>query len=172
MHGAGRVAGEPDEDVFPNGLPSGDGAEACIDDIAERHASGQPVLVGTIDIFPTILEALGVDREAWPVFPDGNSFLPLVEDPSFAASEEFRQVFFSNWRPDGKRAARDDRYKLYTSLFGREEAMFDLAEDPFERVNLLARNRLTPEADAVRASLASRLDAWWCGRGSGGLACS
>lgn len=131
-----------------------------------------PGLVGTIDIFPTILEALGVDREAWPVFPDGKSFLPLVEDPSFAASEEFRQVFFSNWRPDGKRAARDERYKLYTSLFGREEAMFDLAEDPFERVNLLARNRLTPEADAVRASLATRLEAWWCGRGNGGLACS
>ncbi|MFM7143018.1 MAG: sulfatase, partial [Alphaproteobacteria bacterium] len=129
-------------------------------------------LVGTIDIFPTILDALGIDPATGPTFPDGKSFLPLLADPSARASEDFRDVFFSNWRPDGKRAVRDDRYKLYTSLFGREEAMFDLSNDPFERVNLLLRDRLTPEADAVRASLASRLETWWCERGNAGLSCA
>ncbi len=131
-----------------------------------------PGLVGTIDIFPTILDALGIDPSTGPTFPDGKSFLPLLADPSARASEEFRRVFYSNWRPDGKRAVRDDRYKLYTSLFGREEAMFDLEVDPFERVNLMLRDRLTPETDAIRASLARDLEAWWCGRGDGGLACS
>lgn len=120
-----------------------------------------PGLVGTIDIFPTILDALGIDPTTWPAFPDGKSFLPLASDPSARASEEFRRVFFSNWRPDGDRAVRDDRFKLYSNFNGRDQIMYDLTTDPFERVNLLAGDRLTPEIEAIRASLAVDLEAWW-----------
>ena len=120
-------------------------------------------LVGSIDLFPTILDFAGVDQGLWPTFPDAQSFRALAEDPTPANTAGYRSVFFSNRFTDGDRAARDATYKLYTDKTGIDQRFFNLANDPFERDDLLQHPVLSTAEDDARCALRNALNTWWCG---------
>jgi arylsulfatase A-like enzyme len=132
-------------------------------------------LLSNVDLFPTILEAAGVDV---PGDIQGRSFLPLLQGRAYHARTE---VFAELTTRDSKRAIRTERYKYIRNYspgpallladseaglvrrdFGNEHMrprpefeLYDLAEDPFERVNLAGR----PDSRDIERDLAQRLRA-------------
>ncbi len=112
-------------------------------------------LVGSIDIFPTILQAVGAPERP---FPDSRSFLPIIQDPS--AEHDWRRYYFSNAVTDqsGQISVIDSApaapalpqsglsaefeacspMKLYTDGFVKREAsvkrLTHLGADPFEEL--------------------------------------
>lgn len=100
--------------------------------------------VRTVDILPTILDLLGVDRDG---DADGRSLVPLME-----GSENSDRIAFAHLRRYGREvmALRVNGFKLIRGVSrradaggegrpeaGRPLALFDLGEDPAERRNLL-----------------------------------
>ena len=130
-------------------------------------------LISNVDLFPTILEAAGVDV---PGDIQGRSFLPLLQGKAYRPRTE---VFAELNNNDPKRAIRTERYKyihnyvpgpallladsefgLVRRDFGNEHLrprpefeLYDLAKDPFERVNLAGR----PDFRDIERDLAERL---------------
>jgi arylsulfatase A-like enzyme len=112
--------------------------------------------VALIDLFPTVLAAVGVKPGAEV---EGVS---LLEEP-----EGGRLVFGSTAQRGGLRSVRDDRFKLIHRRRGSPE-LYDLSLDPAERRNLLAPGAVPPpashaerlqralEAHAARLALAPR----------------
>jgi arylsulfatase A-like enzyme len=96
------------------------------------------------DLLPTILRTLNIDAEEFHF--DGTSLLPLIENdvpgirPFVYSEESYVQK---------KRAIRTERYKYicatdgvgYCSychrIHGGPEELYDLKDDPFERVNVV-----------------------------------
>lgn len=115
-------------------------------------------MVSTIDIMPTVLDAVGVE------IPDdlrGRSLIPLLkgEAPPWrdVMYGEFNWHTQSTFRPE--RSVRDERYKLILRLAsngGDQVQLFDLAEDPHEFNNLAGM----PEHAANEQRLLKRLDQW------------
>lgn len=76
-------------------------------------------MVSTIDIYPTILDALDV-KPPQPLH--GQSLLPLIEEPE----RELRQTLYAEWHYHGREpffprvAIRDRRYKLIHNLLAGE----------------------------------------------------
>jgi arylsulfatase A-like enzyme len=99
--------------------------------------------VTSTDYFPTILEAAGL-----PPLPDqhrdGVSFLPALEGP--AAGDGLlheRPLFwhYPHWGNQGgipAAAVRKGDWKLIDWYWGKEEELFNLADDPDEQKNLAA----------------------------------
>ncbi|MFI7228056.1 sulfatase-like hydrolase/transferase [Nonomuraea angiospora] len=115
--------------------------------------------VSTIDLPPTLLEAAGLPV---PDSMQGRSFLPLVRDPRAAWPEE---VFFQVSESEVGRGIRTSRWKYYAvaedahpwddagSGLYREQALYDLENDPHELVNLAG----FPSHAGVAAELRQRL---------------
>ena len=139
-------------------------------------------LIANVDVLPTILDAVGVDR---PAALDGRSFLPLVTDEGAydPRAELFAEMtWHDTYNP--VRAIRTERYKyvrnfwylpkvyLSTDVFaseaGREvrekysvparpyEELYDLQEAPEEDDNVA----FEPRYQDVRADLSRRLREW------------
>jgi len=98
--------------------------------------------VTSTDYFPTILEAAGL-----PLLPaqhrDGVSFLPAVED--LAATPEDRPLFwhYPHWGNQGGTpgaAVRLGNWKLIDWYWGKDQELFNLADDPGEQTNLAAKH--------------------------------
>ncbi len=123
-------------------------------------------LVSLIDLPPTLLEAAGV-----PVPPamQGRSLLPRLRRPGAAwrddvyvevsETQSARALRTAGWKfivsvqgPDAARANAVPAWPVYT-----EEALFDLATDPHEFVNLIDLPRYAPVADDLRARLQKRM---------------
>jgi arylsulfatase A-like enzyme len=106
--------------------------------------------VRSIDIVPTIVDALGV-----PAYPDfqGASLLPMVADPAAAAP---REVFARAANPTYplRFAVRTPTHKLIDTVNPLGEALFDLVADPGERRNLVDDPAARPVRDDLRARLA------------------
>jgi choline-sulfatase len=118
---------------------------------------GAPVT--TIDLFPTFLDAAGVEL---PEGLDGVSLLPYARDgvpperPGVAAEYGNERVFklMWRWRETGANGiARDWKY-VWLANGGREQ-LFDLTADPHEMANLAARDR-----DRCAAAHAQLVE--WC----------
>jgi arylsulfatase A-like enzyme len=104
-------------------------------------------LVNTVDLYPTILRLAGIDPST--VLPagtkiDGVSILPYIENTvttsprGTAYAEKFDLAYNEQW----EHAIRNTRYKLIeraTGLRWPTREFFDLANDPYERTNLLRR---------------------------------
>ncbi|MEM0895265.1 MAG: sulfatase [Verrucomicrobiota bacterium] len=104
-----------------------------------RGASVSDVIVGPIDMYPTILDAVGVDRPADHII-DGESFLPVLEQEG----EMQREALFS-WFPHGVPAVsvRVGDFKLIYrwephSEYPEVRELYNLKEDIGETRNLAA----------------------------------
>jgi N-acetylglucosamine-6-sulfatase len=95
-------------------------------------------VVANIDIAPTIMEAMGLQK---PPHMDGLSFLPLAEGKKVPWRDYFLYVYY--WEKNFPQtptmfALRSDRYKYitYYGLWDVDE-LYDLQSDPDEMKNLL-----------------------------------
>ena len=132
-------------------------------------------LVHTVDLMPTVLEALGLGQEVTPRMR-GVSLLPaavgterLAERPMFGA------IYPNNAREFGRpsldvrgRWVREGNYKLIVpgpAKLPLELSLFDLMADPEEQENLADRAEY-----AVRiARMRQLLDGWWSGESDDGV---
>ena len=109
-------------------------------------------LVSTIDIFPTICEAAGVDV---PGAVEGQSLLDI-----YSGNGKGRErLFFSYHDPTRftvTRAIRTKRHKLVQHLVTDERELFDLKKDPYELENLTG----TVEVEEVEPQLTRELMLW------------
>ena len=106
-------------------------------------------LVNTTDLFATVLDLAGVtaprDRET-----DSVSLVPYFHDANSPPTRRyaFADAFFTVPGPaEGAVAIRDARFKLIRGRNGRE--LYDLANDPYERRELLADGESTEEREAI-----------------------
>ncbi|HEX6013611.1 MAG TPA: sulfatase-like hydrolase/transferase [Geminicoccaceae bacterium] len=123
-------------------------------------------LVNTADLFLTILELAGIDpADGVPAGTraDGVSLLPYMENRAhpepraWVYAEQFPTRYDARWQ----RAIGNARYKLIERAAGLSlptREFFDLANDPFERTNLLGRT-LTATQRTNLTSLDRQLDA-------------
>jgi arylsulfatase A-like enzyme len=130
--------------------------------IPESHAIEQPA--AHIDIFPTLLEACGVEKPQDVNF-DGRSLLPLLERKAVEWPE--RNLFFQWHRGDKPElyrafAARGPRYKLVQAAGVGEQAkppfkfeLFDLLEDPGEQHDLAV------EKPDIVARMKAEYESWF-----------
>ncbi len=95
-------------------------------------------VVANIDIAPTIMEAMGLQK---PPHMDGLSFLPLAEGKKVPWRKYFLYVYY--WEKNYPQtptmfAIRSDRYK-YITYYGvwDVDELYDLQNDPNEMKNLL-----------------------------------
>ncbi len=95
-------------------------------------------VVANIDIAPTIMEAMGLQK---PPHMDGRSFLALAQGKKIPWREYFLYVYY--WEKNFPQsptvfALRGDRYK-YITYYGLWDAdeLYDLKNDPHEQHNLL-----------------------------------
>jgi arylsulfatase A-like enzyme len=121
----------------------------------------QPII--TMDILPTVLDAVGVDPK--PEHPlDGQSLLPLLMGEPV---EWERELFWSEGGDTGEWAVRSGDWKLYVEK--TEKSLFNLATDPGESIDL---SRLYPgKVEALSRRYAAWLEAmkppksgrgkWW-----------
>ena len=116
-------------------------------------------LLNTVDLYATFLELAGIDAE--DTVPgdrqfDSISFAPLLHDTHATPARDFAFAdIFSPWR-EPSRAIRNATHKL-VDIEGTEE-LYNLVEDPYEHVNLLA-TELSADAKANYDVLKSRLAA-------------
>jgi len=123
-------------------------------------------LVSLIDLPPTLLDAAGV-----PVPPamQGRSLLPRLRGREPTWRDD---VYIEISETQSARALRTDRWKFIVSVQGSdaaqaaneptwpvytEEALYDLATDPHEFVNVIDRPRCAPVAAVLRERLQQRM---------------
>ena len=132
-------------------------------------------LVATVDLYPTIAEFSGIDaRKAVPrsIPLDGFSIVPYLRNP---AQKPLRSTVYmerfnganASAKKDGW-AIRDQDHKLIRKDGNGLESFFDLANDPFEKVNLIGKLNAKQKSayDALKAEVA-RLHADWMPFGAG-----
>lgn len=110
-------------------------------------------LVSGIDLFPTLCDYAGIT--SWAEVT-GRSLKPIVED----AEAPWREFLVAELSPDTEREemkgrmVRSDRYKYMVFSEGlRPELLFDLQEDPGEKVNLAYQTTYETEVLRHRALL-------------------
>ena len=122
---------------------------------AAVHAPGRRVstLVNMVDLFPTILELLGVDPAG--VLPsgtriDGVSLRPLLQAAGVGPVRPwaYSERFWARFDRSYERTIRNQRYKLIERTIASQPAreFFDLQADRYERSNLLLRSLTATEA--------------------------
>lgn len=121
------------------------------------------VLVNSTDLFVTLMEMAGIDpAESVPdeVTHDSVSFLYALSGPDAPSRRDWLYSdYFTGGFPGvetGDYAMRDQSYKLVR--FRGEEELYDLREDPYEYVDLLA-GELSQEERAAYHSLSERIQA-------------
>jgi arylsulfatase A-like enzyme len=118
------------------------------------------------DIFPTVLSAAGQDAALASLELDGESLLPLFENPKNSSSAYSRKSFFwhapfggldtkGNYKP-AQSAMRRGNYKLLFDHQGYLE-LYDLSRDLSEENNLAAQ--MPEKTQALFAELVDWLDA-------------
>jgi choline-sulfatase len=109
-------------------------------------------LLGGYDVFPTLVEYLGVSHDPGRRKP-GRSFKPLLEGQPFAADREV--VVFDEYGP--VRMVRTAEWKYVHRHPDGPHELFHLTNDPGERANLIA----DPMSAPMVATLKSRLEGWF-----------
>jgi arylsulfatase A-like enzyme len=103
------------------------------------------------DLFPTILELAGCSPKEGAF---GRSLVPMCDDPGATV----RDAVFSEIDAAGGRQTmvRAERYKMAIDDGGDGLMLYDLVEDPLERINLLGKSGM----EDVEARLRDRLLRW------------
>lgn len=109
-----------------------------------KHLS-EPVILS--DVFPTLLDMLGFKQEG---ASDGRSLVPLLDGKPLAPSalyfESLSAYYAYRWSP--LRGVRFDKWKY---IFGPDEELYNLVDDPEEETNLVGENRA--KAEELKAAL-------------------
>jgi arylsulfatase A-like enzyme len=110
------------------------------------------VLVSNTDFLPTVLDHLGL-AEKTPTRPalPGRSYAKVLRGEPVKWGDA---VYFEF---ENVRAIRTERWKLVTRFPDGPDELYDLLDDPGERMNLIAR----PQHAATRKELAGRLEAFF-----------
>ncbi|MBN1808215.1 MAG: sulfatase-like hydrolase/transferase [Planctomycetes bacterium] len=111
--------------------------------------------VSQLDIFPTVAEAVGLERP-----PDfrGMSLMPLCHGDAGAPRHDFvLSEFHANGAPAGMFSISDGRYK-YVECVGERPMLFDLENDPQELDDLIVS---APDRGAVKDAVV-RARRWFC----------
>ncbi|MEL6923491.1 MAG: sulfatase/phosphatase domain-containing protein, partial [Bacteroidota bacterium] len=120
---------------------------------------GQPrmEMIQNIDIGPTVMEAMGLQK---PAYMHGRSFLPLLRGEEVAWRDRVFYEYY--WEYDfphtpTMHGVRTDRYKYirYHGIWDTNE-FYDLQEDPDEMNNLIA----APEHQERIKALADEIYTW------------
>lgn len=130
--------------------------------IAEGRAVSLPAV--TSDIYPTVLDALGLQPEGQPEPLDGVSLLPLIEG---RMKERPGSIAFETDRHNGrtpKLALVGNRYKLVSQLDETPDLLFDLINDPSETTDVAVQQAqivtdMRSELERWRESCAASLEA-------------
>ena len=116
-------------------------------------------VVANIDIAPTVLEAMGLEK---PAHMDGLSFLPLGKGEKISWRDYFLYVYY--WEKNFPHSPtvfslRGDRYKYitYYGLWDTDE-LYDLREDPGESNNLLYDPKYTGIGKEMETRLYEMMD--------------
>jgi arylsulfatase A-like enzyme len=128
-----------------------------------RTNETEEALVQVVDVFATVLEAMGEDLPGG--INNSRSFLPLLSDEN-APTRDYNFVDYET--EDGRPyAIRNDRYKLIVREDETRE-LYDLLADPFELTDLV-QTGLTPEQQSIIEEMAAeaqvRLEGWSCNDG-------
>jgi N-acetylglucosamine-6-sulfatase len=118
-------------------------------------------MVQNVDVAPTILELAGARAPSAHVL-DGRSMLGALRGERTAGRGELLYEYYWEWnypQTPTQFALRTDRHKYiyYHGIWDRD-ALFDLAADPAEAMNLFGRPDYQPLADSLRARLFHVLD--------------
>jgi arylsulfatase A-like enzyme len=124
--------------------------------------------VSTTDIFPTVLELLGI---AAPARTEGHSLAPLCDGsvlergPVYSEATQPPSVESGQaWRNARKpKCVRDGQWKYIRAPYLDLDELYDLEADPAERHNLLPPSADDPRAQSTRetaARLRAELDVW------------
>ena len=148
-------------------VPPGSAAPAALDAPGSR---GGPIvravdsLVEHIDLAPTILDYAGISHP--PELP-GISLRPILEHPTARPQTKDAVLceYTTNDRMQRQKCLRTERYKYIFNDGGRPAELYDLEEDPLERVNVADDPRYVTElrhhAELLIDRLTSaNLDAW------------
>ena len=118
-------------------------------------------LVANIDVAPTLLEL--ANAEAHPEL-DGNSLVPLLENPEAQKSWRQALVYEYYWEPSFPQtpttfALRKQKYKLiqYHGLWDTDE-LYDIQQDPGETQNLIRVPEHAQRIARMRQELHQRLE--------------
>ncbi len=115
--------------------------------------------ISHIDIVPTIMEYMGLEKPQWS---EGNSILKTFTQPEEKVNDAIFIEFgryeidhdgFGGFQP--MRCVFDGRYKLCVNLLSTDE-LYDLQEDPYENQNLIECEKLSE----IRNALHDRLLEW------------
>jgi len=122
----------------------------------DRQGRTSDALVSHLDVLPTVLDALGIDR---PECLHGESLLPLLDGSRDSIREtamiDFHRFSINHDSRGGFypiRCLTDGRHKLVVNLFETDE-FYDLQADPHETTNLID----DPAYASVREELHERL---------------
>lgn len=116
-----------------------------------RASAREQALINTADVFPTLLELIGVSAPAQPL--DGVSFAKTLTDEGASARQynytEFVSAAVTGW------AVRDDTYKLIEFADGTRE-LYNLKLDLQEQNNLITLPEHAETVAALATYAASR----------------
>ncbi|MEM7475796.1 MAG: sulfatase [Planctomycetota bacterium] len=111
-------------------------------------------VVANIDIAPTVMEAMGLQK---PAHMDGSSFLPLAQGKSVPWRDYFLYAYY--WEQNYPQtpthfSLRGNKYK-YTTYYGiwDSDELFDIEADPMEQYNLLH----DPKFSELKGDMQNRL---------------
>ena len=110
----------------------------------------------SIDLFPTLLEACGLEQSQDAPAIDGVSLVPVLKQSGTLAREAlfWHYPHYGNQGGVPGAAIRDGDWKLIEFYAGGRRELFNLRDDPGEKVNLVARR---PD---VAKRLQAKLSAW------------
>lgn len=122
-------------------------------DVPSNRIVSEPVSL--VDVFPTVLQCAGVERDAADSDLPGTSLLEAAQGrlPTRTVLSEYHAVA----SPSGSYMIRRGRYK-YIHYVGYAPMLFDMEDDPYERRDLAGAPEYAAELAACEAQLRAMLD--------------
>lgn len=95
--------------------------------------------VRSVDITPTVLDLLGIDKEQIKPPMDGESLVPYIKDLKGHGKRAYAETMWSAYGMGARQMLREDNWKYIRYLSSMYEEFFDLQKDPEEQTNLIDR---------------------------------
>ncbi|VGO13348.1 Choline-sulfatase [Pontiella desulfatans] len=123
--------------------------------------------VSLVDLYPTMLDLLGLDAPANAQKLDGTSLMPQLADAS-AGRHEPVVIGYSTYGLPFCYAVDDGEWRLqdYRNVDGKTFVLYDLENDPMESIDLMPDLEKNPQARAAYERLRRYLDRHLVGKAS------